>query len=187
MEKADLTVTVLLKRIAGGDQGAWGLVLPVVYDHLRATAHRLLRNQAPGHTLQTTALVHEAYMKLVGAGGDWESRRHFECVAARAMRQVLVDHARAQHADKRGGAGGFQVLLTEELAQVGEGPLDALALDEALTRLQELDPEVVSVFELRCFGGLDLESIARVLGLSLRTVERRWRFVRAWLAKELEG
>ena len=187
MEKADLSVTVLLKRIAGGDQGAWDLVFPQVYDHLRATAHRLLRNQAPGHTLQTTALVHEAYMKLVGAGGDWESRQHFECVAARAMRQVLVDHARAQRADKRGGAGGMQVMLTEELTQVAGEPLDALALDEALTRLQRLDPEVVGVFELRCFGGLELEAIARVLGISLRTAERRWRFVRSWLAKELEG
>jgi len=187
VEPPDLTVTVLLKRIAAGDSAAWDLALPQVYEHLRTTAHRLLRDQAPGHTLQTTALVHEAYLKLVGAGADWESRRHFECVAARAMRHVLVDHARARRTEKRGGPGQQRVLLTEELAQVSGEPLDALVLDEALTRLQELDPEVVLVFELRCFGGLDFEAIARVLELSVRSVERRWRFVRSWLKKEMEG
>ena len=187
MNESDLSVTVLLKRIAGGDDEAWNLALPQVYEELRRTAHRLLNKQSADHTLQTTALVHEAYLKLVGAGGDWESRRHFECVAARAMRHVLVDHARAQRTNKRGGGGLQRVLLTDDLVQVSADQLDAIALDEALERLQLLDPEVAQVFELRCFGGLDYEAIGKVLDCSVRTVERRWRFVRSWLQQELEG
>lgn len=187
MDPTDLSVTVLLKRIADGDDGAWDLALPQVYGKLRSIAHRLLSKQPAGHTLQTTALVHEAYIKLVGVGGDWESRRHFECVAARAMRHILVDHARALQTDKRGGGGLQRVLLTDDLVQVEANQFDALAVDEALERLLKLDPEVAQVFELRCYGGLEFEAISRVLNCSVRTVERRWRFARSWLQEELEG
>ena len=186
MDEPDLNVTVLLKRIAGGDGAAWDLVLPQVYEELRQIAQRLLRDQAPDHSLQTTALIHEAYLKLVGSDPDWESRRHFECVAARAMRHVLVDHARAKLTGKRGGGVAQRVPLTDDVAQVGADQLDALALDEALERLQKLDPEAAQVFELHCFGGLDHETIGRIVDCSERTVERRWRFVRSWLARELE-
>jgi RNA polymerase sigma factor (TIGR02999 family) len=180
----DLSLTMILKRLDEGDASAWDEALRRVYGTLHEMAHRLMCDQAAGHTLQTTALVHEAYLKMVGASGGWETRRHFERVAARAMRQVLVDHARARKADKRGGQ-EERVLLTEDVVQAGTDGTDALALDEALERLCGLDPEVAQVAELRCFGGLQHDEVARVLDCSERTVERRWRFARSWLRKEL--
>ncbi len=180
-------LTEILVKASGGNVDAMNRLFPIVYDELRRLAHSRLRSERPDHTLNTTALVHEAYMKLVGAGGDWNSKGHFECVAARAMQHVLVDHARALRADKRGGIGRLRVKLTEELAQTSGGPLDALALGETLARLQDLDPEAVSVLVLRCLCGLDLQIIAHKLGISVRTVERRLGHARSWLAKELVG
>jgi RNA polymerase sigma factor (TIGR02999 family) len=186
MERDDLSITVILGRVAEGEPGAWDQALARVYPHLREMAHRFMRDQSGGHTLQTTALVHEAYLKLAGGAGGWENRRHFERVAARAMRQVLVDHARGRDTLKRGGAGQRRVQLTDDLAEAPELGCDVLALHEALERLQELDPGAAQVAELRCFGGLQHYDVARVIEVSERTVERRWRFARSWLRKELD-
>ncbi len=175
----------LLERVAEGDQAAWDELLPPLYATLHEIAHRLMRDQAKGHTLQTTALVHEAFLKLAGGEQHWETRRHFERVAARAMRAVLVDHARARNAQKRGEC-WRRVMLTDEVAEVTGPELDVLALHEALDKLHALDPEAAEVSELRCFGGLEHEDIAHVTGRSKRTVERSWRFARAWLEREME-
>jgi RNA polymerase sigma factor (TIGR02999 family) len=187
VEAEDVGLTVILHRVADGDQGAWEEALERIYPKLHDMAHRLMRDQSGGHTLQTTALVHEAYIKLLGANADWETRRHFERVAARAMRHVLVDHARAHQTAKRGGGKERRVLLTDELAQADDGDFDTLALHDALERLQTLDPDAAQVAELRCFGGLQHDEIAKVVDCSERTVERRWRFARSWLRKELAG
>lgn len=187
MPTEDLSLTAILQRVAVGEEGAWDQALERVYPKLHDMAHRLMRDQSGGHTLQTTALVHEAYLKLLGAGTEWETRRHFERVAARAMRHVLVDHARAKQAEKRGGAQRKRVLLTDEVVRDDEGGLDALALNDALERLQELDPDAAQVAELRCFGGLQHDEIAQVVDCSERTAERRWRFARSWLRKELDS
>jgi RNA polymerase sigma factor (TIGR02999 family) len=186
MASDDLSITVILGRVADGEPGAWDQALARVYPQLREMAHRFMRDQSGGHTLQTTALVHEAYLKLAGGAGGWETRRHFERVAARAMRQVLVDHARGRDTQKRGGAGQRRVQLTDDLAEVQDVGFDVLSLHEALERLQELDPDVAQVAELRCFGGLQHDDIAKVVEVSERTVERRWRFARSWLRKELD-
>jgi RNA polymerase sigma factor (TIGR02999 family) len=161
--------------------------LPLVYDEMRAVAARHLRGERPDHTLQPTALVHEAYLRLAQRRStDWESRAHFLGVASQAIRRVLVEHARARRRDKRGG-GRLRVTLSDEMA-LGRGPdLDVLALDEALTRLGEEDPTDQRVVELRFFGGLSVKETAKVLGVVERTVHRRWTFARAWLFRELAG
>jgi len=183
--KEPTDITRLLERVAGGDPEAWDELLPRLYTTLHEIAHRLMRDQSRGHTLQTTALVHEAFLKMAGGDQRWETRRHFERVAARAMRAVLVDYARARNAQKR-GEGWERVMLTEEVAAVTGPKLDVLALHDALDKLHELDPETAEVAELRCFGGLEHGDIARVTGRSKRTVERAWRFARSWLEREME-
>ena len=176
----------LLSRVAEGDPAAWDELLPRLYATLHEIAHRLMHGQPRGHTLQTTALVHEAYLKMAGGAPRCETRLHFERVAARAMRTILVDHARARNAQKR-GEGGRRVMLTDELIEVAGPQLDVLALHEALEKLQKLDPETAEVAEMRCFGGLQHDDIARVTGRSTRTVERAWRFARSWIENEMEG
>ncbi len=156
-------------------------LLATLYDELRLIARHHLRDERPGHTLQPTALVHEAYLRL-GSASAFESRSHFLRTASQVMRRVLVDHARARNAAKR--AGGVRVTLDEGL--VGTGPaVDMLALDDALTRLAEAEPRWARVVELRFFAGLEVVEAAALLGVSEITVKRDWRFARAWLAREL--
>jgi RNA polymerase sigma factor (TIGR02999 family) len=183
------TVTELLRAWGEGDQAAVDELVPLVYGELRRQARRYMRAQPSGHTLQTTALVHETYLRLVGRSRvQWKGRAHFFGVAAKAMRSILVDHARARGAAKRGGA-ARPVTLGEagEIAEVAdpERGVDVLALDEALARLGELDPRKSQLVELRYFGGLGIEEAAVVLGVSPATVKREWTTARAWLKREL--
>jgi RNA polymerase sigma factor (TIGR02999 family) len=183
----DLQATVLLRRLAAGDRDAEGPLFQAVQEDLRARAHRLMRNQPAGHTLQTTALVHEAWLKLAPAANDAaNSRIHFLKLAARAMRSVLVDHARAQATDKRGG-GAVALPLDEDDALVDGPSATMLALDEALTKLQAVDGDLARIAELRLFAGLEHADAAEALGVSTRTIERAWKLARAWLQRELGG
>jgi RNA polymerase sigma factor (TIGR02999 family) len=185
--------TQLLRRLGAGDAGAGEELLPIVYDELHRIAASLMRGQAPDHTLQATALVHEAYLRLVDeeAQGSFEGRAHFLCVAAKAMRCVLVDHARRRAAGKRDAGERVSLEFADELidleGRVGrEGP-DLVALDEALTRLAALDEELARVVELRFFGGLSVEEAGRVLSVSEASVVRAWRVARMWLKRDLAG
>jgi len=187
-------VTALLRAWDQGEETALDELLPLVYGELRRQAERAMRAQPAGHTLQPTALVHEAYLRLVdGPEREWQSRAHFFGVAARTMRSVLVDHARAHKAAKRGGGGAALTLGAAEAAGVGSsrtgesGQVDVEALDAALTGLAALDPRQARVVELRYFGGLSIEETAEVLGVSHATVEREWRTARLWLRRELAG
>lgn len=181
-------LTVLLHRAQEGIPGATDQLLELIYAQLRATAGRYFRNQASDHTLQPTALVHEAYMKLFGnPDKKWEGRSHFCAVAATAMRQILRDHARSKRTAKRGKDSRRLQLTHIEPPSRDAGPVDILALDEALASLAEIDDMGTRVVELRYFGGLNNQEIAEMLGTSLSTVERRWRRSRAWIKAELEG
>jgi RNA polymerase sigma-70 factor, ECF subfamily len=183
-------VTRLLGAIREGDPSALEHLIPVVYDELRDLAAHYIRRERPDHTLQPTALVHEAYMRLAGHvgqhGADWRDRAHFFGVAARVMRQVLVDHARAHQAAKR-GAGHARVTLSEGVRVVEEETVDLLALDVALNRLSTLDADQARLVELRFFAGLTVEETAEVVGRSATSVKREWRAARAWLHRELSG
>jgi RNA polymerase sigma factor (TIGR02999 family) len=184
------TTTALLAQVReGGDRGAEARnrLLPLVYEELRDLAEHYMRAQNPAHTLQTTALVNEAYIRLVAREAQgWESRAHFIGVAAKAMRSVLVDHARRRKAGKRGGA--RRRVPLEGAAILTEDPSDdLLAIDEALSRLSATDEQKGRVVELRFFGGLTNDEAASVLGVSSATVKREWRFARAWLYNELTG
>ena len=178
-------VTALLARARRGDAAADAELLPLVYADLRRVAQRLLRQEQPGHTLQPTDLVHEGYLKLSGGEAwDAQSRRHYIALAARAMRQVLIDHARRRRAAKR-GAGQASVRVTNADAGIDVDLAELIALDDALERLGKLNPRLPRVVELRFFTGLNEEEIAEVLGVTSRTVQRDWATARAWLYKEL--
>jgi len=179
-------VTELLNQWAGGDQAAGQKVLPLVYRELRRIARRSMKRQGASHTLQTTALVHEAYLRLVGASGrQWENRTHFFCVAAKAMRQVLVDYARASAAAKRGGP--HKPVALEDVFVISEERMpEVIALDDALAALAKLHPRQSQVVELRFFGGWSVEETAETLRVSPETVMRDWRAAKAWLYRELE-
>ena len=178
-------VTRILQAAGDGDTAAARRLFPLVYDELRALAGSLFQNQGPNHTLQPTALVHDAYMRMVGQPeGAWKDRAHFLAVAAQAMRQILIDHARRKKAEKR-GSGWDRVTLDEAVALDGERTLDVLALDEAMTRLSGLDERKARVVELRFFGGLTNEEVASVLDVSRATVADDWTVARAWLRGEL--
>lgn len=177
-------VTRLLDQLRGGDREALDRLFPLVYQELRQAADRVLRREARGHTLQPTALVHEAYLKLAGAPIGSENRAHFLGIAARAMRQVLVDHARRRRAAKRGG-GEAAVSLADADGAIDLQSDELLALDEALTRLAKESDRLRQVVELRFFGGLTEEEIATTLDVTTRTIQRDWVKARAWLHKEL--
>src|SRR5712692_5079241 len=159
-------------------------VAPLVYDELRRLAAAYMRRERPGQTLQATALVHEAYLRLAGAGTPWTDKRHFVGIAARSMRQILVERARARGAQKR-WAGLDRVTMTDALAVAADSEGMLPALDEALTRLEQLDAEQARIVELRYFAGLSIEDTADALSLSPATVKRRWSLARAWLHREL--
>ena len=180
-------VTQILSAIKRGDRQASTQLLPLVYDELRQLAAHRLAHQPPGQTLQPTALVHEAYLRLVGdpQGHDWDSRGHFFAAAAEAMRRILVERARRQQAVKHGG--GKQRIPLEEFHRVTESPEDLLDLHDALTRFSAEDPEKARLVELRFFAGLSTADAAAALGTSVATAERWWTFARAWLYTELQG
>lgn len=162
-------------------------LLPVVYQELRRLAASYIRHEKPGQTLQPTALVHEAYLRLMKDRPDrWQNKAHFCAIAAHSMRQILIERARARNAQKRWGEKA-RITLEEELVQGGERSVDLLALDEAIERLAALDPEQARIVELRFFGGLTVEETGDALDISPATVKRHWTVARAWLARELEG
>jgi RNA polymerase sigma factor (TIGR02999 family) len=178
-------VTGLLQAWGGGDPAALDQLVPIVYDELHRQAQRYLRRENPGHTLQTTALVHEAYLRLVDQReARWQNRAQFFGVAAQLMRRILVDHARRHHAAKRGGS-AIAVPLEEEEVAAGKSDVDLVALDDALNRLAALDPQQARVVELRYFTGLGIEETAEALEISSATVKREWAMARAWLKREL--
>jgi RNA polymerase sigma factor (TIGR02999 family) len=187
-ERAD-ALTAILNQIGadGGGDSAVARVLPYVYDELRSLADGYLRGERPDHTLQATALVHEAYMRMAGAGGrEWTDRKHFFRLAAKTMRHILVDHGRARAAEKRGGRAAAEA-LTETALALDTRHAEILEIDDALEQLFTLSPEKARVVELRFYGGCTIEETAEALGISTATVERDWRFARAWLKAKLSG
>ena len=174
-------VTQLLADWGKGDRSALDKLLPLVHAELRRIARRQMSQERPGHTLQATALVNEAYLKLAGQQGfEWQNRAHFFAVAAQVMRHILIDHARAHARDKRGG-GAIQVSLDETAVLAEEQTEHLIALDEALRSLEVVDPRKSKIVELRYFGGLSIEETADVLNISPRTVRREWQRAKAWL------
>ena len=179
-------ITQMLREWSDGNQEALDNLLPLVYDELHRQAARYLRKERPGHTLQTTALIHEAYLKLINRRDvNWESRTHFFAVAAQAMRRILVDYAKAKHREKRGGDNIKLSLEEAMLVAAKEKGVDLIALDEALNKLNLLDEQQARVVELRYFSGLSLEETAEALRVSRATVARDWEAARAWLHREL--
>ncbi len=178
-------VTQLLIQWSNGDKAALNKLMPLIYDELRRLARHYMSRERPGHTLQTTALVNEAYVRLVNRKGvHWQNRAHFFAIAAQLMRSILVDHARSHAYAKRGG-GARKIALDEALAVSQQRAADIVALDDALKRLAEIDPEQSRIVELKFFGGLTIEETAEVLGLSPATIKREWSTAKAWLYHEL--
>ncbi|GJM23313.1 MAG: extracytoplasmic sigma factor ECF [Planctomycetota bacterium] len=175
--------TELLRRVSAGEQDAEAPLLAALYDELRRLARQHMNAQSAAHTLQPTALVHEAWMRI-NKGGGWNGREHFLCFASRAMRSVLVDHARSRLAAKRGGD-RERVPLDAAVESYESNGLDLLALEEALERLAQEEPDLVRIIELRFFGGLSMEETRRAAGCSLSTAERRWQLARIWLRTAL--
>jgi RNA polymerase sigma factor (TIGR02999 family) len=178
-------ISQLLTRYSNGDQAALDQLMPLVYEQLHKMAKRYMRAQPIGHTLQTTALIHEAYLKLVGHEKRWQNRAHFFGVAAQAMRHILVDYARARHAAKREGE-AREVSFDEAAVVTAERAAEVVALDDALDGLAELAPRQSRVVELRYFGGLSVEETADVLKISAETVKRDFRMAKVWLLRELQ-
>jgi RNA polymerase sigma factor (TIGR02999 family) len=178
-------VTLLLSRWRAGDRQALDALMPLVYEELRRLARHYLKQERPDHTLQSTALVHEAYVRLLGQNPpEWKSRAHFFGVAAKLMRQILVDHARGHRAAKRGG-NSLKLTLNDGLVGRKGKDLNLLALDDALNNLAKLSPQQCHIVELRFFSGLTIEDTSEVLGISTATVKRNWTTARAWLFREM--
>lgn len=178
-------VTRLLQRMGAGEPGADDALISLIYSELRALAAGFLKSERPGHTLQPTALVHEAYMKLVDQRNvDYRSRGHFMAIAAMSMRRILVNHAQARSAAKRGG-GAQRMPLGDDLVATEGRTLDLVALDEALSRLGQRDERKARVVEQRFFAGIEMSHIAENLGVSLATVKRDWEYARTWLMREM--
>src|SRR5271155_3266140 len=180
-------VTMLLSALTNGEDGAASKLIPVVYDELRRLAGSYMRRERVDHTLQPTALVHEAYLKLVEQRSvDWQSRAHFFGIAAQVMRRILIDHARGYLRDKRGG-GQKPVPIDEALVFAPEQSMELVKIDQALEQLTKLDPRQAKIVELRFFGGLTVEQTADLLGISEKTVKRDWSMAKAWLRGELKA
>jgi len=180
-------ITKLLKEWSGGNREVLDELIPLVYDELRRQASRHLRKERSNHTLQTTALIHEAYLKLIGYNQiEWQNRAHFFAIASVAMRRILVDHARERKREKRGGAAEKLPLDEAFQISVNEKSVDLIALDEALNRLAKLDARQARVVELRYFAGLSIDETAEVLGVSNATVRLDWNLAKAWLKLEIE-
>lgn len=188
MPEGPTEATRILDAINKGDSRAADLLLPLVYDELKEIAARRMRQERFDHTLQPTALVHEAYLRLVDQSRfDWKGRAHFLGVAANTIRLILVDHARRANADKRGGDRQRTTLHDDLAAEEGRRDVDLLALEDALQKLSSLHPRQAKVVELRYFGGLSLEETAHVLDVAQSTVAADWVVAKAWLARELAG
>jgi RNA polymerase sigma factor (TIGR02999 family) len=185
-QTASAPVTDLLVASSDGDKAAYDELVPLVYDELHRLAHRCMGGERPGHTLQTTALVDEAYLRLVDQRVHWQNRSHFFAIAAQVMRRILVDYARQRRYAKRGGA-AQQVELDEAMLMARERSSALVALDEALKKLGDFDERKSRVVELRFFGGLSVEETADVLKVSVNTVKRDWSTARAWLYNEMTG
>ena len=178
-------ITQLLNEWSDGDERALDRLTPLVYEELRQQAARYLRRERPGHTMQTTALINEAYLRLIDAKEvRWQGRAHFFAIAATLMRRILVDHARQRNAAKR-GASPVHVTFDRIVATAKQSNIDVLAIDEALTKLATIDRQQAQIVELRFFSGLSVEETAAALGISPRTVKRDWSVARAWLRREI--
>ena len=185
MAQTPQNVTQLLSAWNNGDKEALDKLVPIVYDELRRQAARYLRRERPGHTLQTTALIHEAYLRLIDQKSvQWQNRAQFFGIAAQMMRRILVDHARTKHRAKRGGS-DIRVSLTNATSVTKDPDLDLVELDEALNRLAEIDPQQSKIVELRFFSGLNVEETAAALQISPATVKRDWKVAKAWLYREI--
>ena len=188
--EVDARLSDLLARAGRGEPQASAELLPLVYDHLRAMARARLAKEPAGQTLQPTALVHEAYLKLVGSDRPWNDKRHFFAAAALAMRRILVDRARARRGEKRGG--NLRRVSLENVDEEHEGieptgGMDWLALEEAMTELEAHDPSMAAIVHLRYFAGLSVEQVAQATGVSTRTVNREWFVARAWLLRRMQN
>jgi RNA polymerase sigma-70 factor, ECF subfamily len=182
--QSDGDVTRMLRQLRSGDQNAAGKLISAVYGELRQLAARAMRRERPGHTLQPTALVNEAFLRLAGAARvEWRDRAHFFGVAAHVMREILVDYARQRSAAKRDS--GIRITLDDSLLAAEDRLSDAVAIDEVIEHLSKLDARQGQIVELRFFGGLNVEEIAEVLGISTPTVKREWQSAKAWLHREL--
>ncbi len=180
-------VTRLLEKWSGGQQSALDELMPIVYSELRKLARIHLRRERTGHTLEATALTHEAYLRLVGQRKvRWQSRAHFFSVAAQMMRRILVEYARKRQTTKR-GSGAAQVSLVDGHGATAPTTIEVLSLHEALGRLAEMDPRQSQIVELRFFGGLTIDETAEVVGASPATVKREWQVAKLWLQREMEG
>jgi RNA polymerase sigma factor (TIGR02999 family) len=187
MSRSPNEITQLLQDWRNGDQSAIQKLIPLVHGELRGIAHKYMKQEKPGHTWQTTALLNEAYLRLVGQKDlQFESRAHFFALAAQVMRHLLVDYARASRSAKRGG-GVTHVSLDETAVLSDEGAADMVELNEALNKLSQLDPRKCQIVELRYFAGLNVEETSEVLGISPITVKREWSRAKAWLYRELGG
>jgi RNA polymerase sigma factor (TIGR02999 family) len=185
MTRTPRNITQLLVAWNGGDKAALDQLIPIVYDELRRQASRYLRQERPGHTLQTTALIHEAYLRLIDQKSvQWQNRAQFFGIAAQLMRRILVDHARTKHRAKRGGS-AVRISLSDATAVTQDANLDLVELDQALNRLAEIDPQQGKIVELRFFSGLNVEETAAALNISPATVKRDWSVAKAWLHREI--
>lgn len=185
-EAGHRSVTTMLREWSDGNKEVLDELIPIVQGQLRHQARRYLRRERRDHSLQTTELINEAYIRLVeGKCRKWKDRRHFFAVAARAMRSILVDHARTKKRLKRGGNAVRLGIEVEEVPDAPRSVVDVIALDEALLKLSEIDPRLVRIIELRYFGGLTTEEAGKALGISRATVCREWEFGKAWLGREL--
>lgn len=179
-------LTQILREWSGGSTDALERLMPFIYVELHKQAARILRNERNGHTLQSTALIHETYLKLIDQReANWANRTHFFAISARLMRRVLIDHARSKRRDKRGGSNAVQVTLDESILVQKGTNIDLIALDQALDTLAKIDEQQVRVVELRYFSGLSIEDTAVALNVSRTTVVKDWRMARAWLHREL--
>ena len=188
MDQSPAAIAALVENARLGDEEALAALIPLVYDELRRLAAHYLRRERPGQTLQATALVHDVYLRLLQDSHlSWQSRAHFFGIAARSMRQILIERARARGAAKRGGDHVRVTFDPECMVTVPESSIDLEALDDALTRLAALDPDLARVVEVRFFGGLSIEETAEALSVSPATIKRRWTLAKAWLARDLGG